>query len=120
MNTRRYSTGRNALAAVSLLLVVLTSAIRAGASTGAPPVLENLTVSQVGITTATVGGVVDPNGTDTSAWFQYGVLPGPPYASSTPVQDIGELRTSAWCDRREQRPVGLPGVEQRTNAIVAK
>ena len=89
MKTRRRSIGRNTLAAVSLLLVVLTSAIRAGASTGAPPVFENLTVSQVGITTATVGGIVDPNGTDTSAWFQYGVLPGPPYASSTPVQDIG-------------------------------
>ena len=89
MKTRRRSIGRNTLAAVSVLLVVLTSAIRAGASTGAPPVFENLTVSQVGITTATVGGIVDPNGTDTSAWFQYGVLPGPPYASSTPVQDIG-------------------------------
>ena len=88
MRTRRRSIGRHTLVAASLLLVVLTNAVRASASTGAP-VIEHVTVNQIGVTTATLGAVVGPDGTDTSTWFQYGVIPGPPYASSTPVQDIG-------------------------------
>ena len=105
MRTRRRSIGRKTLVAASLLLVVLTNAVRASASTGAP-VIENVTVNQIGVTTATLGAVVGPDGTDTSTWFQYGVIPGPPYASSTPVQDIGAglLATSVTANLSDLLP----------------
>jgi 6-phosphogluconolactonase (cycloisomerase 2 family) len=43
--------------------------------------------SAIALTSATLNGVANPNGTSTTAYFQYGVTTG--YGSSTPVQSLG-------------------------------
>jgi len=73
---------------VASLLVVATFANSAGAS-GSVTTLGTITVSDVGATTATLSGSVDPGGVETTAWFAYSVTATLPFGSSTAPQDIG-------------------------------
>jgi hypothetical protein len=78
-------------AALALLALVAQSALGAGAplATTDPP--SNLTQSNFCTPAAsvslTLNGTVNPNGADTSWYFEYG--PTTSYGAQTPVQDVG-------------------------------
>ncbi|HVB50453.1 MAG TPA: hypothetical protein VND89_01735 [Acidimicrobiales bacterium] len=87
--TRRQTTLWKALLAGSLLLAALGAAgVRA--SGAAPSTLDMTTVTDVATTSANLSSTANPGGTDTTAWFAYGVSTADPAAdSTTPVQDLG-------------------------------
>jgi PKD repeat protein len=57
------------------------------------PTVSTGSASGVSTTGATVAGAVNPNGSSTSAWFQYGMTTG--YGSTTPAQALGSGSATA-------------------------
>jgi hypothetical protein len=84
---RAPATGR-LLAALALLLaaLVLLAASAVGAQAAAPKVNTNA-AREVGYATAVLTGSVNPNGSNTSYYFQYGVTRA--YGSQTMIADAG-------------------------------
>jgi hypothetical protein len=90
-----------AAAAVTTALVVATAALAAGS-----PVVTTGAASSLANTTATIGGTVNPNGTDTQYAFQYG--PTILYGLQTSTTDAGAGSTDATVT------AGLTGLQPGT------
>jgi hypothetical protein len=77
-----------ALACAAVVLTVSSAGSPATASAAsAPPGATTTSATTVAQSSATVNGTVNPNGTDTHYYFQYGTTTG--YGSDTPTSDAG-------------------------------
>ncbi|HWX20328.1 MAG TPA: choice-of-anchor tandem repeat GloVer-containing protein [Candidatus Binatia bacterium] len=72
------------LARIVALWLVALGAPRSAAQ---PPFVATQAATQIAGATATLNGAVNPNGTDTTAWFEWGTTPG--YGHSTTPIDAG-------------------------------
>ena len=61
-------------------------------TTAVPPDVVTGTASSIGTSAATLNGTVDPNGRDTSYWFEYGTSTG--YGTRTSTQSAGSGTSS--------------------------
>jgi hypothetical protein len=77
------------LVACGLLAVAIVSAGHPTSASAAPspPTATTGSASNVGQSTATIGGTINPNGTDTQDYFQYGTSTS--YGSNTTASDAG-------------------------------
>jgi len=97
MRARRYHLGD--LAAIFLLI----GASGCGSGFENPPDLPNVdtqAASQVDLTSGTLNGGVNPNGGNTTAWFEWG--PDPTYGHSTDAQAVGGGKNIIAVDQRLQ------------------
>ncbi len=85
---QRYAHVWRAVLAASLLIAILTTVVT-GSRADAAVSFGNITVSNIGTTSATLNGSVAPDGIATTAWFAYSVSNTVPLGSSTPSQNIG-------------------------------
>jgi hypothetical protein len=78
-----------AIMACALIVLEVSSASTPAAASAAPaaPAAATNSATNVAQSSATANGTVNPNGTDTSFYFQYG--PTTSYGSSTPSTDVG-------------------------------
>jgi alpha-tubulin suppressor-like RCC1 family protein len=53
------------------------------------PMVTTATASSIAATSATLNGAVNPNGSTTTAWFEWGTSPSLPTFTSTPPQSVG-------------------------------
>jgi len=88
-SSRKISVAGGLLLSAALLLGVVGSGVTIAGAVGAPPTVTNtnVTVSAIGTTTAMLSGSLNPDGTDTQAWFEYGLTSA--FGSLTPAQDVG-------------------------------
>jgi hypothetical protein len=84
--------------AAGAIIVVGVAQVSAAPVPSAPPTTETGAATDVTVRTAMLHGVVNPNGTETTYYFRYGLKP--PLTRSTPVQSAGA--------GTEDVPVGAP------------
>jgi hypothetical protein len=89
----RGASGRSTSRAVAILVALAALALPAGALGASLPAVSTGAAHAIGYGSATLYGAIDPRGSNTTYYFQYG--PTAAYGAQTPLADAGAGTTSA-------------------------